>query len=189
VGTVRLAEDGRAAFETSEKLPTDGRLKGQLVLFGNPEYSRDTAYRIASVEALPDGSRVVLESPSFVLGTGILEDDPENDRAFVSLLPHEYARSDSATGTQFFSGKRIKGEGFETNIVRTGFGQLMRYEVESTKGMGAGNEFVILDVQPGDSFRIPTTAYLRNDKETFTGAATTEVTVRRNGQVVVRIKP
>jgi hypothetical protein len=189
-GTVRSTDAERAAFETDAKLPTDGRLNEQVILFSNAGYSRNTAYRIARTETLQDGSRVILEGPSFVLGTGILEDDPPNEHEFISLLAHEYARSDSIPGTQFLSGKLIRGPGFATRIIRTQFGQLMRCEVDSTQGMGAGDEFAILDVQAGDSFSIPTLAHLRRSTDgTFSGTATTEVAVRRNGALLATIKP
>jgi len=189
-GAVRATDPNRAVFETAAKLPADGRLDGQVILFTNPAYSRNTAYRIARIEPLPDGSRVVLESPSFVLGTGILEDDPPNAHEFTSLLAHEYARSDSVPGTQFLSGKLIRGPGFATRIIRTQFGQLMRCEVESTQGMGAGDEFAILDVQAGDAFSVPTLAHLRRLPDgAYAGSATTEVVVRKNGVLVATIKP
>jgi hypothetical protein len=190
VGDVRATDDWRAVFETDAKLPSDGRLDGQVILFENPLYSRNTAYRVSRIEPLADGSRVVLESPSFVLGTGIVEDEPPNDHEVVSLLPHEYARSDSGTGTQFLSGKLIDGEGFRTRIVRTAFGQLLRLEVETTQGMHAASTFRILDVQRGDTFRIPTLAHLqRSDEGGLTGWGTTEVTVLRDGQPVATIAP
>jgi hypothetical protein len=189
-GTVRDVNKQEAIIETEAHLPADGRLDGQVILFENEAYSRNAAHRIARVEALPDGSRIVLESPSLILGTGILEDDPDSDTELVSLLPHEYARSDSVTGTQFFSGKRIEGDGFQTNIVRTGFGQLMSYQVESTAGMSAGDEFVVCDVQAGDTFRIPTVAYVKRVADgTFSGQATTEVVVILRGREVARIMP
>jgi len=187
---VKATDAERAAFDTDLRLPTDGRLNGQVILFENPGYSRNTAYRIAQVEARPGGSRVVLESPSFVLGTGILEDDPANEHEFTSLLAHEYARSDSVAGTQFLSGKLIRGEGFATRIVRTRFGQLMGCEVESTRGMAAGDEFAVLDVQPGDTFRIPTMAYVGCEPGGgVTGWATTEVAVLRDGRPLGTIRP
>lgn len=160
-GTVRQVDERQAVVETDQKLPTDGRLNGQVILFSNSRYGRNTAHRIARVEALANGSRIVLESPSLVLGTGLLEDDPPNEHEFASLVVHEYARSDSKTGTQFFSGKLIKGKGFATNIVRTDCGQLMKYTVETTKGMGAGAKFVICDVQAGDTFTVPMTKYVK----------------------------
>lgn len=189
-GSVRDVNEQEAAIETEARLPADGRLNGQMILFENAGYSRNTPHRIARVEPLPNGSRIVLESPSLILGTGILEDDPMDDHQFTSLLAHEYARSDSVPGTQFLSGKRIEGDGFATRIVRTHFGQIMRYEVESTEGMTQGDEFIICDVQAGDTFRIPTMAYVEGEADgSFSGTATTEVTVRRAGTEVVRIAP
>jgi hypothetical protein len=193
-GTVRAVDEMGAVVETEQKLPTDGRLNGQLVVFDSERYSRSTAHRIARIEALEDGSRIHLESPSLILGTGILEDDPINNQQFTSLLPHGYARNSgwgkSNTGTQFFSGKLIKGEGFATNIVRTDFGQLMGYIVDSTATMSAGDRFVICDLQPGDSFLIPTMAYLaRQPDGAFTGTATTEVVVRRGDKVLATVRP
>ena len=159
-GVVQAVDETRAIVDVASQVPEADRLSGQVVLFDNDRYSRNTAHRIARIEPHGEGSRIHLESPTLILGTGILEDDPDSDTEFTSLLAHEYARSDSRTGTQFFSGKLIRGEGFATNIERTKSGQMMRYTVDSTKGMTRGAEFVICDVQPGDSFTIPTTAYL-----------------------------
>ena len=188
-GTITSLNVAEATLETNVTLPTDGRLDGQIILFDSPRYSRNTAHRIARIEATDAGSRIVLESPSLILGTGILEDEPDTDTQFVSLLAHEYARSDSLPGTQFFSGKRITGQGFATNLVRTEFGQLMKCHVDSTEGMTAGAEFVIQDVQAGDTFRIPTTAHALITDAAVTGPATTAVTVRKAGAEVGRLQP
>jgi hypothetical protein len=56
--------------------------------------------------------------------------------------------------------------------------------------MGAGDEFVILDVQPGDSFRIPMVAYVQRLADgSFSGTATTEVAVGEKGTVTATIPP
>ena len=183
VGKAGKVDEARATVETNTKLPDDGRLNGQLIIFESDSYSRNTPHRIARIEAIDGGSRIVLESPSLILGTGILEDDPQTETEFVSLLAHEYARSDSVPGTQFFSGKRIKGEGFETTLTQTEFGQLMKCHVESTEGMAAGDEFIICDVQVGDRFRIPTMAHIAIAADgAVTGSATSDVTVTRAGE-------
>jgi len=176
---VLAADEERAVIDVDVALPEGAVLQGQVVMFDNPRYSRNSAHRIDRVEAKGDGSRVFLESPTLVLGTGILEDEPLNGQEFISLLAHEYATSDSVDGTQFFSGKRIKGEGFQTNIIRTNIGQLMRYRVDSTEGMQAGAGFVVCDVQAGDGFTIPTSAHITSDAGgTYTCRGTTRVVMR-----------
>lgn len=181
-GTVRDVDAARGVVETDTALQA-GALVGQVIMFDNPRYSRSTAHRIARIERQGAGTRIHLESPTLILGSGILDDDPLSATQFTSLLAHEYARHDSATGTQFLSGKRIKGEGFSTLIERTNFGQLMRYTVESTEGMGAGDEFVICDVQAGDRFLIPTILRIERQADGTFGVgpgSTTGATVQGN---------
>jgi len=186
-GTLSQVDAEKACIETAAGLPTDGSLNGQVIAFTNPAYSRNTVHRIAKVEATETGSRIQLESPSLILGTGILEDDPASETQFDSLLAHEYARSDSQTGTQFFSGKLVQGDGFSTRIVRTNFGQPIRYTVDSAAGMAVGDEFEVHDVQVGDTFTIPALAHLeRRADGTWMGTATSQVVVTRAGTEVGR---
>ncbi|HJN17358.1 MAG TPA: hypothetical protein QGH10_17770 [Armatimonadota bacterium] len=64
----------------------------------------------------------------------------------------------------------------------------MRCHVESTEGMGAGDEFIICDVQIGDRFRIPTMARVSvGDDGALTGSGTTDVTVIRAGEEAGRV--
>jgi len=187
-GALSAVDVERAVVHTTAELPADGRLTGQVIYFDSPAYSRNTAHRIAAVQKTADGSLIRLESPSLILGTGILDDEPLSETQFDSLLAHEYARSDSVTGTQFFSGKRVQGEGFSSSIVRTDFGQPLRYTVDSTAGMDAGAQFVICDVQEGDSFTIPVIAHLeRKGDGSWQGTATARVVVTEGGKEVGRI--
>jgi hypothetical protein len=184
-GELRRVDDTQAVVDTSVKLPTDGRLNGQMILFDNPLYSRNTAHRIARVEPLPDGSRIFLTSPTLALGTGLVDDDPTSDTEVTSLVCNDYARGVGRQGTRYFAGKLLKGEGFETRIVATQYAQPMVYDVESTRGMSAGATFTVMDLQPGDSFLIPTTATLtRRPDGSYSIQATTSVVLKQAGKVL-----
>ena len=123
----------------------------------------------------------------YAFGAGIFFDQAGDDEY---LITHEYAIGASVDGTQFFSGKRIVSEGFATNIIRTDRDQLLRYTVDSTQGMAAGDEFVICDVQRGDTFAIPTSARLQVSPDgSVSGSATTDVTVKQGGKAVATVEP
>ena len=118
-----------------------------MIAFTNPAYSRNTVHRIAKVEQ----RRPVAGSSSeaFADLNRDREDDPVSETQFDNLLALRYARSDSRTGTQFFSGKLVRERLLHAHR-RTNFGQPIRYTVDSTAGMAAGDEFEIRDVQAGD---------------------------------------
>lgn len=98
---------------------------------------------------------------------------------------NDYARGVGRQGTRYFAGKLLKGEGFETRIVATQYAQPMVYDVESTRGMSAGASFTVIDLQPGDSFLIPTTATLtRRPDGSYSIQATTSVVLKQAGKVL-----
>lgn len=182
-GTVTGVDEAASVVDVDAQLPADGRLNGQVVLFDNPLYSRNTAHRIARVENTPTGSRIYLESATLVLGTGILEDDPGSQQEFASLLAHEYATCDSADGTQFMSGKLLKARDAQTRVIRTRLGQLMRYTVESTEGFRAGTEFAICDAQVGDTLSIPAVAHVETGARSgYSATGNVAVTVSEAGK-------
>ncbi|MFA5858249.1 MAG: hypothetical protein WC955_04210 [Elusimicrobiota bacterium] len=187
-GKIVAVDTQNRAVITTEKVPLGDVLKGQVVMFTNPGYSRNTVYYIGSVEKLPSGETLIkLNCASLVLGTGILESDPVNSREFTSLLTHEYARSNSRPGTQFFSGKLIRCGDVSTKIVETKFGQLMDYKVEDTNGLKQGDRFEILDLQPGDEFVIPVkTSVVFKDKDNIGIYSTTKVNILINSKVVAK---
>ena len=142
------------------RLPTDGSLEGQVIVFDNPHYSRTTAYRIVRVEVAAGRTRIHLDG-TLLLGKGMVG-AVKDARTLTSLIPHEYARTViTRSGSGFFHGKRIRtAAGAASEIVNVRHGQPMSLTVQSTKGFHAGDVFHYDDVQPGDHFAIILTASL-----------------------------
>jgi hypothetical protein len=153
-GTVAAADYEASVIITPTPLPTDGSLNGQIILFDNPRYSRNTAYRILRVEAAAGQTRVHLDG-TLLLGKGLV-DTVRDARTLTSLIPHEYARTvNGSGGSGFFAGKRIRTDaGATAQIVSVRYGQPMQLTVESTEGFKAGDVFHYDDAQPGDHFTI-----------------------------------
>src|SRR5690606_3699251 len=92
-GTLTQVDVERHSFTTSSPLPIDGSLNGQPIAFSNPQYSRNSVYRIARVEADGANRRVFLDSTT-ILGKGQVE-SIAGDKTLLSSIPHEYTRSGS----------------------------------------------------------------------------------------------
>jgi hypothetical protein len=125
-------------------------LQGAVILFSNPLYSRNTAYRIAAVK----GNRIELEEDT-VLGFGKVESLPDGE-SIASMVPHEYFNSVRGVGRgTFFQGKRIRsGSGASTRIRTVDYGRPMVLKVEGSAGFRPGERFQYQDVQAGDQFEI-----------------------------------
>jgi hypothetical protein len=159
-GPISAVDYESSVITTPAPLPTDGSLSGQIILFANPRYSRNTAYRIVRVEAARGQTRIYLDG-TLLLGKGMVG-AVKDAQTLTSLIPHEYARTvNSRTGSGFFRGKRIRTDtGATAEIVSVRSGQPMLLTVQSTKGFHAGEVFHYDDVQPGDQFTIILTASL-----------------------------
>ena len=157
-GEVSDVDIERQIVTTPARLPVDGSLAGQVIVFAGGRYSRSTAYRISRVEAGASGSRIHLHATA-VLGRGEVG-EVRGDTVLTSPVHHEYARSPNgrSNDTGFFQGKRIRSSsGAMTRIVKAQYGAPMVLTVESTKGFKPGDRFYYHDLQPGDRFEIACT--------------------------------
>jgi hypothetical protein len=159
-GPVTALDYASSSITTLARLPADGSLSGQLIVFDNPHYSRTTAYRIKRVEATGGQTRIHLDG-TLLLGKGMVG-VVKDAQTLTSLIPHEYARTvNGRAGSGFFRGKRIRTDtGATAEIVNVRPGQPMSLTVRSTEGFYAGDVFHYDDVQPGDHFTILLTASL-----------------------------
>ena len=159
-GPVSAIDYESSVITTLARLPTDGSLSGQIIVFDNPHYSRTTAYRIVDVEVSGGKTRIHLDG-ALLLGQGMVG-AIKDAQTLTSLIPHEYARTvNGKAGSGFFRGKRIRTDtGATTGIVSTRYGQPMSLTVQNTAGFHAGDVFHYDDVQPGDHFTIILTASL-----------------------------
>lgn len=146
-GAVVAAEGSRVTV--TPRLPAG--LRGAAILFSNPAYSRNTAYRIAAAAA----RRVELEETPR-LGFGRVQTLPDA-ATITTMVPHEYANSVRRPGgSTFFQGKRIRSEsGAVTRIRSVSQGQPVVLKVESSRGFRTGEMFYYEDLQPGDVFDVP----------------------------------
>jgi hypothetical protein len=176
-GTVSGVDTKGGALTTEAALPDDGRLKGALITFSNPGYSRTTPYRIARIVREGGLTRVFLDEPT-VLGKGEAS-EIKGPRALVSRIPHEYARSVTRQESGFFRGKLIRSEsGAETRIVGATPGKTLALEVEDTAKFVPGEIFYFIDLQKGDRFRIDAVGRLErlaSGEYQFTGTAAADV--------------
>ena len=133
-GPVTAVDYESNIITTTAPLPADGSLDGQIILFSNPRYSRNTAYRIARVEAAGGQTRIRLDG-TLLLGKGVV-DAIKDAHTLTSLIPHEYARTvNSKDGSGFFRGKRIRtAAGATAEIASVRYGQPMSLTLQSTEG-------------------------------------------------------
>jgi hypothetical protein len=140
--------------------PTD---TNRMVIFRNPAYSRDTAYRISGLTPLPGGgTRIDLGDQPVLLGHGRV-DQVRPGNILTSAVPHEFGRSVIAgSDTRFFEGKRITNErGVQTTIRRLVYEDPMRLEVAATEGFVEGDTLFYADVSVGDQALIYSAAEIK----------------------------
>ena len=148
---------------TTAKLPTDGRLNGSVIYFSNPDYSRNTAYRIAGITADATGSIIDLGRTSLVLGFANLDDDPQDAHTLTTLNPHEYSRAlNGRSDSGFFHGKLLAtADGnVQTTIRSTHHAQPFVIKVDSVQGLRKGMKVYYYDLRQGDNFVIYNTCSL-----------------------------
>jgi len=126
------------------------------VLFSNPGYSRNTAYRIYGIQPTADGTRINLGPQSMLLGQGRVHQLEPG--VIHSDVPHEYSRSVvGGSNPRFFDGKLVANQsGTSTRIKTIEFGKPTKLQVESTGGFQPGDTLYYYDVQEGDRLTIPT---------------------------------
>jgi len=154
----RVFEVDEAAREVvlDIELPAGEVLRGQMIAFSNPEYSRNTAYHIDRVTVAGGRSRVRVREATFILGKAVLDDEPVDRQTITSLIPHEYARTmargELPAALDFFAGKLLRSEDgtLSTTVRNVRFGQPMTIIVDDTSGMSAGDELYYWDVRAGD---------------------------------------
>ncbi|MDD8014557.1 MAG: heparinase II/III family protein [Acidobacteriota bacterium] len=162
-GIVTEVDTGRSIVTGSTPLPDDGTLDGAVIVFGNPGYSRSTAYHIARVEKAGKGSRIHLRG-TVVLGIGKVGAVTDG-HVLTSVIPHEYANSvRRGNGSGFFQGKRVRtASGAAGRLKSAHYGIPMNLVLESTAGFKAGDELFYDDLQPGDGYEILNIVHLGRD--------------------------
>lgn len=178
-GTVEKPPGDDNAIVLDRSFPSDNRFVGDPVYFDDPQYSRNTAYTVASTKE----TTLHVESATTRLGTGLVSSIVDED-TLSSNVPHEYARSVTRKPTGFFVGKRIASfEGDASASIRQAVpGAHLILEVDSTAGFVVGDRFYYCDVQLGDRCSIQ--HQFRLDRLTtgeYMLSGNTDVEVKRNG--------
>ena len=172
-GEVRRLDYDTRWVETSAKLPVAG-LEGEPLLFSNPRYSRNTAYRISRLEPVPGGTRIYLGTQPMLLGQGRVH-QVASETSVLSDIPHDYGRSVvGGSNPRFFDGKLLRlSRGVETHLKQIVYGSPMQLDVDSTAGLRDGDTLFYYDVQVGDSFVIPASVWAARQADgTWETAAT-----------------
>jgi hypothetical protein len=126
-----------------------------VIAFSHPAWSRNSAYRIHSVESVEKGlSRIQVEGPPS-LGRGIVKTIPDKT-TITTDVPHEYfrplAKSDDSG---FMTGKRLLGaQGATARLQKVKLGAPLVLTVDDSTAFRPGDVFRYQDVSPGDSFEI-----------------------------------
>lgn len=154
-------------------LPAGDALRGTPVYFGNPRYSRNSAYHIEEVTREGERTRIRVREATFLLGKAVVDGPPVDARTLTTVIPHAYSqplgRAAVTPEADFFAGKLLTTAdgGARTTVRRVKSGQPSAIEVDSTSGFTDGAECSYHDLQPGDSALIHAAATIRR-----TGAGT-----------------
>ena len=147
--TVVRVEADTCTVELDAAVPED--FTQRVAVFGNPAYSRTTAYHVAA----QTGSRLTLQGSSFVLGRGRAT-EIRDDRTIASDITHEYAKTvRQMASTRFFDGKRVVGKkGNATRVRDLEPGTPLVLTVDDARAFEDEEVFEYLDISEGDTVRI-----------------------------------
>jgi hypothetical protein len=168
VAKISAIDDAAGTFRVTPPLPVASI--GSAIRINNPAYSHASLYRVANIGT--DGDVTVLNS-ALKLGHGRVDALKEGD-VFTSTAPlvygFEYGRS-----TRFLDGKRIAVDNQAGSVVaQTDFKDLKVAGVKPE----VGAEFVVYDVQAGDTVEMDAAASLVEDRGEWVLRANATVDVR-----------
>ncbi len=155
-GKVVAVDYDRSLVTVSPALPAGLAGGGYLVYFSREAYSRNAPYFIRGIRASKDGSELDLGGASLVLARGRADSELSNEGVFANAVPLDRERTyGRRTRTRFFDGKavrnlqtgeigRIKNANSDSSVV-----------MDANPGLRNGDRFDLLDVQAGDTVRIP----------------------------------
>jgi hypothetical protein len=154
-GAVRDVDAENCRLTVTADLPTGNALKGRVISFSHPAWTRNSAYRINNVESAGAGlSRVLVEGP-LSLGRGIVKTIPDKT-TLTTDVPHEYLRPLGRTAdTGFMTGKILQAmHGATARLREVKLGAPLTLTVDDSSVFRPGDVFRYQDVSPGDSFEI-----------------------------------
>jgi len=126
------------------------------IVFDNPAYSRNTAYRIESAASAGPGAWTLQLTETTVLGKGVVSEINETSRTLISAMTHEYLRPANRRGsTRYMDGKRIvREDGKIATVTSTTHVHPLQVRVDDVDGFEVGDVFYYEDLQPGDTFEV-----------------------------------
>lgn len=167
-GKITQFDDDAGVFHVTPPLPVAAI--GSAIRVSSPSYSHGSLYRIANIGT---NGEITVKDAELTLGRGRVEAVKEGD-VFTSTAPlvfgFEYGQS-----TRFLDGKRILiGDQSGTIAAQTDFKDLKVADVKSQ----AGDEFVVYDVQAGDTVEMDAAASLVEERGEWVLTANATVDVR-----------
>ena len=150
-GKVLAVDFGANAVDVNAKLPEGDALKGQVVQFANPAWSRRSPFQIARVERRGDGSRIVLDTASLTMAMGKVAEKSPDPKTLANTVPLD--RAGKIYETRFFEGRPVRSEkGDDWGRVRDIDTTNWQVRVTSQAGAAPGERFTVRELAPGDAF-------------------------------------
>jgi len=162
-GSVSRVDVNACAVYTDAALPTDGSLNGCVIQFENPAYTRRSPFLIKRVAREADRTRVELDTASLVLARGLVGSETAPPGVIPNLVPLDRERMvRRGYRTLYFQGKRILADDARS-WGRVKDVSVRTWHITSTEPVRtkAGERFSIIEVSPGDEFRVLQTATRR----------------------------
>ena len=146
-------------IRTTRELPTDGSLVGQKIYIDRRDYGHKSCFGIRSVEKVGGRFVVHLDTDTLELGSGFVSAEEEPGlHELKNVVPLERSTSCQYTNSGFFKGKQVVGADGATApiidvIAARGKKTIL---VPDPSQFQKGDTLVIYEIQPGDTFEIPT---------------------------------
>ncbi|MBP6963291.1 MAG: heparinase II/III family protein [Armatimonadetes bacterium] len=168
-GTADQVDYEDCTITTSRVLPTDGSLVGRKVYVNRKSYTHKSCFGIRAIEQAGGRYVVHLDTDTLELGRGyVAAEDKPGLRELRNVVPLERGTSCQYTNTGFFNGKPVvANDGTAAAIldVMAGDGK-KTILVPDPARFGKDQGLIIYEIQPGDTFEIPTALDIAIDGST-----------------------
>jgi len=153
-GTVERVDIENRRVYTRASLPVGQELRGLVADFANPAWSRRSPFRIDQVSKEGDLAVISLDTASLVMAKGKVAPASPKPGFIVNSVPLDRAGRFGASW--YFQGRTLlSGDGDDWGRVRQVTWK-QRFDVTATKPVtpSPGTTFAIVELSPGDHFRI-----------------------------------
>lgn len=181
-GQIEALRTDEAKIYTQTPLPEGTCLVGQILYLHQDGYSHLSPYTIRGIKKVGKRMEISLGDISFTLAGGRVTAAPDLETGKMKIEPPlEQATSVSDQESNYYNGKQIVNLKTQKTSVIKGVAIRNDWEmiVKDPSLFSEGDEYVIEDAQPGDSFFIPAWVDVRYSRGKYQITSTVPVQIKK----------